>query len=65
MKRLGVWLYRYVSTYADHVLQHVSAALDAMAPALAYRPALQRVSTPVSRRGRAARLRGDFLMPWI
>ena len=48
MKNIDVWLYRYIAIRANHVLTHVSAMLGAMTPSPAYRPALQRVRTPVS-----------------
>jgi len=65
MKRLDILLYRYVPVHAKHILRRVLAALDAMAPSLVYRPALQRVRTPVAPRVSDSRRRRDILLPWI
>jgi len=65
MKRLVIFLYRYVSMHSQNILRHVLAALDAMAPSLVYRPALQRVRTPVAPRVSDSRRRRDILLPWI
>jgi hypothetical protein len=48
MKKIGIWLYRYMVIHVDHMLHHMLAMLDAMMPAPVSRPALQRVRTPVS-----------------
>ena len=65
MKNLGIWLYRYIAIRMDHMLHHVVAGLDALAPFPVSRPALQRVSRPVSPGVNDLRLRSDFLRPWI
>jgi hypothetical protein len=63
MKRLENLLYPYLTIYATYILRHVLAVLDGMAPSLAYRPALQRVKTPVVPRVNALRPRSDCLLP--
>jgi len=65
MKKLGIWLYRYMAIRMGHMLYHVSAMLDPMMPSPVSRPALQRVRTPVSPSVNDIRLRSDFLTPWI
>ncbi len=65
MKKLGVWLYRYMAIRMSHMRHHVSAVLDAIMPSPVSRPALQRVSRPVSPSVNDIRLRSDFLTPWI
>jgi hypothetical protein len=65
MKKIGVWLYRYMTIHVDHMLHHVLARLNAMIPAPVSRPALQRVRTPVSPSLNDIRLRSDFLTPCI
>ena len=65
MKNLSIWLYRYMALRLNRGLGHVLAVLDALAPSPVYRPALQRVSIPVSPGVREVRLRSDCLMPWI
>lgn len=62
MKRLENLLYPYLTIYAAYILRHVLVVLDCMAPSLVYRPALQRVKTPVAPRVNATQLRSDFLM---
>ena len=65
MKNLGIWLYRYMVMHANHMLHHVVAVLDALAPSPRAKPALQRVRTPVPPSVSDIRLRSDFLTPWI
>jgi hypothetical protein len=65
MKNIGIWLYRYMAMYLNHVLHLVLTVPDAMTPPPVYRPALQRVRTPVSPGVNDIRLRSDFLTPWI
>jgi hypothetical protein len=65
MKKLGIWLYRYMAICMVHMLHHMSAMLDAMAPSPVSKPALQRVRTSVSPSVNDIRLRSDFLMPWM
>jgi len=65
MKNLGICLYRYIAIRMGHMLHHVSAVLDALAPSPVSRPALQRVRTPVAPSVNDIRLRSDFLTPWI
>ena len=65
MKKLGIWLYRYMTININHGLLHVLAVLDSLAPSPGYRPALQRVRTPVSPSVSNVRVRNDFLTPWI
>ena len=65
MKNLGIWLYRYIAIRMGHMLYHVSAILDALAPSPVSRPALQRVRTPVSPSVNDIRLRSDFLTLWM
>ena len=65
MKNIGIWLYRYMAMYIDHMLHHMLAMLDAMRPDPVPRPALQRVRTPVSPSLNDIRFRSDFLTPWI
>jgi hypothetical protein len=65
MKNIGIWLYRYIAIHENHMLHHVWAMLDAMTPSPMYRPALQRVRTPVFPNLSDTRLRSDFLTPWI
>ena len=65
MKNIGIWLYRYMAMHVNHVLHLVLTGLDAMTPSPVYRPALQRVRTPVSPSVNDIRLRSDFLTPWI
>jgi hypothetical protein len=65
MKKIGIWLYRYMVIHVAQMLHHVLAMLDAMIPAPVSRPALQRVRIPVSPSLSDIRLRSDFLTPWI
>ena len=65
MRNIGIWLYRYMTIYVDHMWHHVLAMLDAMMPAPVSRPALQHVRTPVSPSFNDIRLRSDLLTPWI
>ncbi len=65
MKKLGVWLYRYMAIRMSHMQHHVSAVLDAIMPSPVSRPALQRVSRPVSPSVNDIRLRSDFLTLWM
>ena len=65
MKNIGIWLYRYIAIHMDHMLHDVLAMLDAMRPDPVFRPALQRVRTPMSPSLNDIRLRSDFLTPWI
>jgi len=65
MRNLGILLYCYMAIYMSHVLHPVLAMLNAVTSSPAYRPALQRVRTPVSPSVNDIRLRSDFLTPWI
>jgi hypothetical protein len=65
MKNLSIWLYRYMAIHVNHVLRHVLAGLDTLAPSPPSRPAFQRVRTPVPPSISDIRLRSDFLTPWI
>ena len=65
MKNLGIWLYRYMAIHMHHMQRHAWAMLDTLMPVPVYRPALQRVRTPVSPSINDIRLRSDFLTPWI
>jgi hypothetical protein len=65
MKKISIWLYRYMAIHVDHMLYHVLALLQALRPALVPRPALQRVRAPVSPGLNDIRLRSDWLTPWI
>jgi hypothetical protein len=65
MKNIVLWLYRYMAIHVNQMLHHVLAVLDAIMPSPVSRPALQRVSRPVSPSVNDIRLRSDFLTPWI
>jgi hypothetical protein len=65
MKNISIWLYLYIAIHTNHILHDVLAMLDAMTPSPIYRPALQRVRTPVSPNLNDIRLRSDFLTPWV
>jgi len=60
MKKLGVWLYRYMAIRMGHMLHRVLAMLDAMTPSPVSRPALQHVRTPVSPNLNDIRLRSEW-----
>jgi hypothetical protein len=47
MKNLGIWLYRYLAIHVNHMLHHVLVVPGSMAPSPMYRPAFQRLRTPV------------------
>ena len=63
MQRLENLLYPYLTIYATSIRRRVLAVLDYMTPSLGYRPALQRVTTPVAPRLNALRPRSDGLLP--
>ena len=65
MKKVGIWLYRYMAIHVYHMRHHGLALLDAMMSSPVSRPALQRVRTPVSPSLNDIRLRSDLLTPWI
>ena len=65
MKKLGIWLYRYMAIRMSDILHGVLAPLDTMEPSPVYRPALHRVRTPVPPSVNDIRLKSDFLTPWI
>jgi hypothetical protein len=65
MKVLDDWLYRYMAICMDYLRHHRLAVLDALAPSQGYKPALQRVSTPVVPRASAGRHSCDMWIPWI
>jgi len=65
MKNIVIWLYRYMAIHANQMLHHMLAMPDAMTPSPIYRPALQRVRTPMASSVNDIRLRSDFLTPWI
>jgi hypothetical protein len=63
MNNLAIWLYRYITIHTSHILRHVLAGLDSLAPSPMYRLALQRARTPVSSCVSNSRLRRHSLTP--
>jgi hypothetical protein len=61
MKNIGIWLYRYMAIHANRLRHLVWTVLDTTTPSPGYRPALQRVRTPVSPSVNDIRLRSDVL----